>query len=64
MTPRQWKMAAANVLPKAPPSEQSVHDAVRMLMLLLMLSGISAGHALLGFEYHWHGTLARSKTAI
>ena len=53
-----------NVLLEAPPSEQSVHDAVRMLMLLLMMSGISAGHALLGFEYHWHGTLEGSRTTI
>ena len=35
-----------------------------LLMLLLMLSGSCAGHALLGFEYHWHGTLEGSTTAI
>ena len=52
-----------NVLLEAPPSEQSVHVAVRMPMPLLLLSCCFAGHAMHGNEHQWHGTLAGSKTA-
>ena len=52
-----------NVLLEAPPSEQSVHVAVRMPLLLHQLSCCSAGHAMNGIEHHWHGTLAGSRTA-
>ena len=49
-----------NVLLKAPPSEQSVHVAVRMPMLL---SCCFAGHAMHGNEQQSHDTLAVSRTA-
>ena len=50
-----------NVLLEAPPSEQSVHVAVRMPMPLQLLSCCFAGHAMHGNEHQWHGTLAGSK---
>ena len=62
-TPTQWSTAAANVPLKRPPSEQSVHVAVLMPLLLHQLSCCSAGHAMNGIEHHWHGTLAGSRTA-
>ena len=50
-----------NVLLEAPPSEQSVHVAVRMPLRLL--SCCFAGNAMNGNEHHWHGTLAGSRAA-
>ena len=52
-----------NVLLEAPPSEQSVHVAVRMPMPLQLLPCWFTGHALNGNEHQWHGTLAGIKTA-
>ena len=56
-----------NVLLEAPPSEQSVHVAVRMPMPLQLLPCWFTGRALNGNEHQWHGTLAArlagSKTA-
>ena len=52
-----------NVLLEAPPSEQSVHVAVRMPMPLQLLSCCFAGHAMHGNEHQSHGTLAGSRTA-
>ena len=52
-----------NVLLEAPPSEQSVHVAVRMPMPLQLLSCFFTGHAMHGIEHHLHGTLAGSRTA-
>ena len=52
-----------NVLLEAPPSEQSVHVAVRMPMPLRLLSCCFAGHAMHGIEHHLHGTLAGSRAA-
>jgi hypothetical protein len=52
-----------NVLLEAPPSEQSVHVAVRMPMPLQLLSCCFAGHAMHGIEHHLHGTLAGSRAA-
>ena len=52
-----------NVLLEAPPSEQSVHVAVRMPMHCGQLSCCFAGHAMHGIEHHLHGTLAGSRAA-
>ena len=52
-----------NVVLETPPSEQSVHVAVRMPMPLQLLSCWFAGHAMHGNEHQSHGTLAGSKTA-
>ena len=52
-----------NVLLEAPPSEQSVHVAVRMPMPLRLLSCCFAGHAMHGIAHHLHGTLARGSSA-
>ena len=46
-----------------PPSEQSVHVAVRMLLLLHQLSCCFAGHGMNGNGHHWQGTLAGRRTA-
>ena len=51
-----------NVLLEVPPSEQSVHVAVRMPMPLQLLSCCFAGHAIHGIEHHKHGTLTGSRT--
>ena len=53
-----------NVLLEAPPSEQSVHVAVRMPMPVQLLSCCFAGHAMHGIEHHLHGTLAGSRAAM
>ena len=53
-----------NVLLEAPPSEQSVHVAIRMPMPLQLLSCCFAGHAMHGIEHHKHGTLTGSRTAM
>ena len=52
-----------NVLLEAPPSEQSVHVAVRMPMHCGQLSCCFAGHAMHGIEHHLQGTLAGSIAA-
>ena len=52
-----------NVLLEAPPSEQSVHVAVRMPMPLQLLSCCFAGYAMHGNQHQWHGTLTGSRTA-
>ena len=61
--PRSGARASMNVLLEAPPSEQSVHVAVRMSMPLRLLSCCFAGHAMNGNEHHWHGTFAGSRAA-
>ena len=53
-----------NVLLEAPPSEQSVHVAVRMPMPLQLLSCWFAGHAMQSNEHHWHDTLVGITAAI
>ena len=62
-TRTQWSTASMNVLLEAPPSEQSVHVAVHMLLLLHQLSCCFAGHALNGNAHDCHGTLTGSSTA-
>ena len=52
-----------NVVLETPPSEQSVHVAVRMPNALRQLSCCFAGHAMHGIEHRLHGTLAGSRAA-
>ena len=63
-TRRQWRTAAANVLLEAPLSEQSVHVAVRIPMLLQLLSCWFAGHKMHSNVHHRHGTFVGSRAAI
>ena len=55
-------MAAANVVHEMLLSEQSVHVAVCMLLLLHKLSSCFAGHTMKCNDHQWHGTLAGSRT--
>ena len=52
-----------NVVLETPPSEQSVHVAVRMPVPLRQLSCCFAGHAMHGIEHLLHGTLAGNRVA-